>query len=122
MIESLGKLPCASGDSVHHFWWTKPQSSLNMQNCSIMTASLRVIIELASHPLSPLVHGSFTRLLSQNNRLARETIIMVLGKNFAVSALEVTSRSTELELSAPLLWVILRACEVDSRTEWVWLL
>ena len=49
---------------------------------------------------------------------------MVLGKICAVSALEVTSRSTELELSA-LLWVILRAilraCEVDSRTEWVWL-
>ena len=36
-----------------------------MPNCCITTASFRVIIEVASHPLSPLVHGSFTRLLSQ---------------------------------------------------------
>ena len=29
----------------------------NTQNCCITTASLHVIIELASHPLSPLAHG-----------------------------------------------------------------
>ena len=36
---------------------------INTQNCYITTASLHIIIELASHPLSPLAHGSFTRLL-----------------------------------------------------------
>ena len=35
-----------------------------------------------------------------NNRLACDTIKMVLGKICAASALELTSRSTQLELSA----------------------